>query len=139
MTDQTQAKPQPAAVRWRAVRSALTVRGNEPGLIARIIMLACQSGRRGTGRGAARVPGTWALLGTPVDALPDLGDVQVIIRTPFAGHAPNLVEDQVTFPLSTAMLGVARAAKVRGYSMFGDSFVYVLFEDGTDPYWPVPE
>jgi copper/silver efflux system protein len=112
------------------------VRGNEPGLIARTIGASLANpGVVALSAALLTFAGLWALLRTPVDALPDLGDVQVIVRTPFPGHAPNLVEDQVTFPLSTAMLGVARAAKVRGYSMFGDSFVYVLFEDGTDPYW----
>ncbi len=72
---------------------------------------------------------------TPVDALPDLSDVQVIIKTTFPGQAPQVVEDQVTYPLTTAMLSVPRAQTVRGYSFFGDSFVYVLFEDGTDLYW----
>ena len=71
----------------------------------------------------------------PVDAIPDLSDVQVIIRTPFAGQAPQVVEDQVTYPLTTAMLSVPGAAAVRGYSFFGDSFVYIIFEDGTDQYW----
>jgi len=72
---------------------------------------------------------------TPLDAIPDLSDVQVIVHTEFAGQAPQVVEDQVTFPLSTALLAVPRATDVRGFSMFGDSYVYVLFEDGTDPYW----
>ena len=72
---------------------------------------------------------------TPVDALPDLSDVQVIIKTPFPGQAPQVVEDQVTYPLTTAMLSVPGAETVRGYSFFGDSFVYVIFEDGTDLYW----
>jgi len=79
--------------------------------------------------------GVWAMLRTPVDAIPDLSDVQVIIRTPFPGQAPKIVEDQVTYPLTTTMLSVPGAKTVRGYSFFGDSFVYVLFEDGTDPYW----
>jgi Cu(I)/Ag(I) efflux system membrane protein CusA/SilA len=79
--------------------------------------------------------GVWALLHTPVDALPDLSDVQVIIRTTYPGKAPQIVEDQVTYPLTTTMLSVPGAKTVRGYSMFGDSFVYILFEDGTDPYW----
>ena len=79
--------------------------------------------------------GTHALLTTPLDALPDLSDVQVIVRTTYPGQAPQVVEDQVTYPLSTAMLSVPHAKAVRGYSMFGDSFVYVLFEDGTDLYW----
>lgn len=72
---------------------------------------------------------------TPVDALPDLSDVQVIIKTPFPGQAPQVVEDQVTYPLATAMLAVPKAVTVRAYSFFGDSYVYVLFKDGTDPYW----
>ncbi|MES3028417.1 MAG: efflux RND transporter permease subunit [Pseudomonadota bacterium] len=79
--------------------------------------------------------GGWALRSTPVDALPDLSDVQVIIRTPYPGQAPQIVENQVTYPLATTMLSVPGAKTVRGYSFFGDSFVYVLFEDGTDLYW----
>ena len=79
--------------------------------------------------------GVWAMLRTPLDAIPDLSDVQVIIRTTFPGQAPQIVENQVTYPLSTTMLSVPGAKTVRGYSMFGDSFVYILFEDGTDPYW----
>jgi Cu(I)/Ag(I) efflux system membrane protein CusA/SilA len=79
--------------------------------------------------------GAWAVLRTPLDALPDLSDVQVIIRTPFPGQAPRIVEDQVTYPLTTTMMSVPGAKTVRGYSFFGDSFVYILFEDGTDPYW----
>ena len=79
--------------------------------------------------------GLWAVQRTPLDALPDLSDVQVIIRTPYPGQAPRIVENQVTYPLTTTMLSVPGAKVVRGYSFFGDSFVYVLFEDGTDPYW----
>ncbi|WP_454727441.1 MULTISPECIES: efflux RND transporter permease subunit [Cupriavidus] len=79
--------------------------------------------------------GLWAIRSTPLDALPDLSDTQVIIRTPFPGQAPQIVENQVTYPLTTTMLSVPGAKTVRGYSFFGDSFVYVLFEDGTDPYW----
>jgi Cu(I)/Ag(I) efflux system membrane protein CusA/SilA len=79
--------------------------------------------------------GIWSVQRTPVDALPDLSDVQVIIRTTYPGQAPQLVENQVTYPLTTTMLSVPGARSVRGYSFFGDSFVYVLFEDGTDPYW----
>jgi len=79
--------------------------------------------------------GVWALQRTPVDALPDLSDVQVIIRTTFPGQAPQIVENQVTYPLATTMLSVPGAKTVRGVSFFGDSFVYVLFEDGTDLYW----
>ncbi|MEB0207683.1 efflux RND transporter permease subunit [Pseudomonas sp. CCC3.1] len=79
--------------------------------------------------------GIWAVQNTPIDALPDLSDVQVIIRTPYAGQAPQIVENQVTYPLTTTMLSVPGAKAVRGYSFFGDSYVYVLFEDGTDLYW----
>ncbi len=79
--------------------------------------------------------GVWAVRSTPVDALPDLSDVQVIIRTSYPGQAPQIVENQVTYPLATTMLSVPGAKTVRGFSFFGDSFVYVLFEDGTDLYW----
>jgi Cu(I)/Ag(I) efflux system membrane protein CusA/SilA len=79
--------------------------------------------------------GVWSLLHTPVDAIPDLSDVQVIIRTTYPGQAPQIVENQITYPLTTTMLSVPGAKTVRGYSMFGDSFVYILFDDGTDPYW----
>ena len=79
--------------------------------------------------------GVVSLLRTPLDALPDLSDVQVIIRTSWPGQAPRIVENQVTYPLTTTMLSVPGAKTVRGYSFFGDSFVYVLFEDGTDLYW----
>ena len=79
--------------------------------------------------------GLWAVRTTSVDALPDLSDVQVIIRTSYPGQAPQIVENQVTYPLATTMLSVPGARNVRGYSFFGDSFVYVIFEDGTDLYW----
>ncbi|WP_280151349.1 efflux RND transporter permease subunit [Piscinibacter sp. XHJ-5] len=79
--------------------------------------------------------GMWSAWRTPLDALPDLSDVQVIIRTTWPGQAPRIVENQVTYPLTTTLLSVPGAKVVRGYSFFGDSFVYVLFEDGTDPYW----
>lgn len=79
--------------------------------------------------------GIYAVKETPVDALPDLSDVQVIIKTSFPGQAPQVVEDQVTYPLATAMLSVPKAVTVRGYSFFGDSYVYIIFEDGTDLYW----
>lgn len=79
--------------------------------------------------------GVYAVRTTAVDALPDLSDAQVIIRTSFPGQAPQIVEDQVTYPLTSTMLSVPGAKTVRGYSFFGDSFVYVLFEDGTDLYW----
>ena len=79
--------------------------------------------------------GVYSVLRTPLDALPDLSDAQVIIRTTWPGQAPRIVENQVTYPLTTTMLSVPGAKTVRGYSFFGDSFVYVLFEDGTDLYW----
>ncbi|MGZ5267532.1 MAG: efflux RND transporter permease subunit [Caldimonas sp.] len=79
--------------------------------------------------------GFYSLRNTPIDALPDLSDVQVIIRTSYPGQAPQIVENQVTYPLATTLLSVPGAKTVRGFSFFGDSFVYVLFEDGTDLYW----
>ncbi|CAH0349768.1 efflux RND transporter permease subunit [Aquabacterium sp. CECT 9606] len=79
--------------------------------------------------------GVYSVTITPLDALPDLSDVQVIIRTTYPGQAPRIVENQVTYPLTTTMLSVPGAKTVRGYSFFGDSYVYVLFEDGTDLYW----
>lgn len=79
--------------------------------------------------------GFYVLKETPVDAIPDLSDVQVIIKTSYPGQAPQVVEDQVTYPLTTAMLSVPFAVTVRGYSFFGDSYVYVIFEEGTDLYW----
>lgn len=79
--------------------------------------------------------GVWAVQRAPVDALPDLSDVQVIIRASYPGKAPQVIEDQVTWPLTTTMLSVPGAKTVRGFSMFGDAYVYVLFEDGTDIYW----
>ena len=79
--------------------------------------------------------GVYSLQRTPLDALPDLSDVQVIIRTTYPGQAPRIVENQITYPMTTTMLSVPGAKTVRGYSFFGDSFVYVLFEDGTDLYW----
>jgi Cu(I)/Ag(I) efflux system membrane protein CusA/SilA len=79
--------------------------------------------------------GIHAAMRMPLDALPDLSDVQVIIRTTYPGQAPRIVEDQVTYPLATTMMSVPGAKTVRGYSFFGDSFVYILFDDGTDPYW----
>ena len=79
--------------------------------------------------------GAYSLRTTPVDAIPDLSDVQVIVKTSYPGQAPQVVEDQVTYPLTTAMLSVPGAVTVRGYSFFGDSYVYVIFEDKTDLYW----
>ena len=81
------------------------------------------------------VIGTWATYTIPIDAIPDLSDVQVIIYTPWQGRDPQTIEDQVTYPLTTTMLSVPDVADVRGYSFFGFSFVYVIFEDGTDMYW----
>jgi len=81
------------------------------------------------------ISGIFIVKQTPVDAIPDLSDVQVIIKTPFPGQAPQVVEDQVTYPLTTAMLSVPYAVTVRGYSFFGDSYVYIIFEEGTDLYW----
>ena len=79
--------------------------------------------------------GVVSLARTPLDAIPDLSDVQVIVRTTYAGQAPQVVEDQVTYPLTTTLLSVPHARTVRGFSLFGESFVYVLFDDGTDLYW----
>ncbi|MBT5262219.1 MAG: efflux RND transporter permease subunit, partial [Nitrospina sp.] len=79
--------------------------------------------------------GSYSISRTPLDAIPDLSDVQVIIFTEFPGQAPQIIEDQVTYPLTTAMLSVPFAKVVRGYSFFGLSFVYIIFEDGTDMYW----
>ena len=79
--------------------------------------------------------GIWAVVKTPLDALPDLSDVQVIIYTEYSGQAPQVVEDQVTYPLTSALLSVPKSKVVRGFSFFGASFVYVIFEDGTDIYW----
>ncbi|MSQ91821.1 MAG: efflux RND transporter permease subunit [Gammaproteobacteria bacterium] len=104
-------------IRW-IVRASLANR-------ALILMLA----------GLLTLAGFWALARMPVDAIPDLTDVQVIVRTPYPGQAPRIVEDQVTYPLTSAFLSVPGATTVRGYSFFGESFVYVLFEDGTDLYW----
>ena len=87
------------------------------------------------GRTVSQHLGTWTIINTPVDALPDLSDVQVIIKTSYPGQAPQIVENQVTYPLTTTMLSVPGAKTVRGFSQFGDSYVYVIFEDGTDLYW----
>ncbi|ACV37781.1 hypothetical protein CAP2UW1_4654 (plasmid) [Candidatus Accumulibacter phosphatis clade IIA str. UW-1] len=81
------------------------------------------------------IAGIYAVLRTPIDALPDLSDVQVIVYTEYPGQAPQVVEDQVTYPLTTAMLSVPKSKVVRGFSFFGASFVYIIFEDGTDIYW----
>ena len=105
-------------------------------MIARIIRLSIR--QRGWILLAAIVIalwGIWSVGKTPLDALPDLSDTQVIIRAQYPGKSPQLVEDQVTYPLTTALLSVPGARTVRGYSFFGDSFVYVLFDDTTDQYW----
>ena len=81
------------------------------------------------------IAGIYAVMKTPIDALPDLSDVQVIVYTEYPGQAPQVVEDQVTYPLTTAMLSVPKSKVVRGFSFFGASFVYIIFEDGTDIYW----
>jgi len=79
--------------------------------------------------------GVYSLKETPLDALPDLSDTQVIIKASYPGKAPQVVEDQVTYPLTTTLLGVPGARTIRAYSSFGDAFVYVLFDDRTDQYW----
>ncbi|MBA2770639.1 MAG: efflux RND transporter permease subunit, partial [Sphingomonas sp.] len=81
------------------------------------------------------IAGSYAVSRTPLVAIPDLSDVQVIIRTPYPGQAPEIVEAQVTYPLATTMLSAPKVKAVRGFSFFGDSFVTVLYEDGTDLYW----
>src|SRR6516225_1946548 len=87
------------------------------------------------GTGAVIAAGIFALRNIPLDAIPDLSDTQVIIYTEWPGQAPQIVQDQATYPITTKMLSVPRAKVVRGYSFYGFSFVYVIFEDGTDPYW----
>src|SRR5215216_7739886 len=79
--------------------------------------------------------GVYALKHLPLDAIPDLSDTQVIVYTEYKGQAPQVIEDQVTYPLTTAMLTVPKSKVVRGFSFFGVSFVYIIFEDGIDPYW----
>jgi copper/silver efflux system protein len=87
------------------------------------------------GAAALAVAGIMSVLRTPLDALPDLSDTQVILRTSWSGQSPQIVEDQVTYPLATTMMSVPGATSVRAFSFFGDSYVYIIFEDGTDPYW----
>jgi Cu(I)/Ag(I) efflux system membrane protein CusA/SilA len=84
---------------------------------------------------AAAVAGGYALRATPLEALPDLSDVQVIVQAEYNDQAPRIIEDQVTYPIAAEMLKVPGARTVRGYSFFGVSFVYVIFDDGTDLYW----
>ncbi|MCU0787449.1 MAG: efflux RND transporter permease subunit, partial [Verrucomicrobia bacterium] len=79
--------------------------------------------------------GLYSLKHIPVDAIPDLSDAQVIVFTEYEGQAPNIIQDQLTYPITTKMLAVPHAKVVRGYSFYGFSFVYVIFDDGTDPYW----
>ena len=79
--------------------------------------------------------GVWSVKTMPVDAIPDLSDVQVIIKTSYPGQSPQVVEDQITYPISTSMLTVPGAVAVRGFSYYGDSYVYVIFSDNTDIYW----
>src|SRR5215470_4434875 len=79
--------------------------------------------------------GIWALSKTPLDAIPDLSDVQVIVYTDWEGRSPDLVEDQITYPISTRFIAAPKVKFVRGESMFGKSFIYVIFQDGTDIYW----
>jgi len=79
--------------------------------------------------------GVWAVKNTPVDAIPDLSDVQVIVKVNYPGQSPQVVEDQVTFPLTSALMSVPGAQTVRGYSFFGDAYVYIIFDDDTDMYW----
>src|SRR5713101_8946407 len=79
--------------------------------------------------------GVWALVQTPLDAIPDLSDVQVIVYTEWEGRSPDLVDDQITYPISTRFIAAPKVKFVRGESMFGKSFIYVIFQDGTDIYW----
>ncbi|HBD08988.1 MAG TPA: CusA/CzcA family heavy metal efflux RND transporter, partial [Syntrophobacteraceae bacterium] len=79
--------------------------------------------------------GYWALINTPLDALPDLSDSQVIIYTEWPGRSPDLVEDQITYPISSTLLAAPKVKVVRGFSFLGSSFIYVIFEEGTDIYW----
>ena len=81
------------------------------------------------------IAGVWAVKNTPVDAIPDLSDVQVIVKVNYPGQSPQVVEDQVTFPLTSALMSVPGAQTVRGYSFFGDAYVYIIFDDDTDMYW----
>ncbi|PKO67578.1 MAG: CusA/CzcA family heavy metal efflux RND transporter, partial [Betaproteobacteria bacterium HGW-Betaproteobacteria-17] len=81
------------------------------------------------------VSGVYSARQMALDAIPDLSDVQVIVKTAYPGQSPQTVEDQVSYPLTSTLLAVPKSAAVRGFSMFGESFIYVIFEDGTDPYW----
>ena len=88
-----------------------------------------------TGTFVLLLAGLWTMRRIPLDALPDLSDVQVIIHTPWNGEPPNIIEDQVTYPIVTALLAAPHVKAVRAQTMFGDSYVFVVFEDGTDLYW----
>ena len=88
-----------------------------------------------TGTAALTLWGIWAMTATPLDAVPDISDVQVIVSTPWEGRSPDLIEDQVTYPIVTALISTPRVRTVRGFTDFGISYVYVIFEDGTDMYW----
>ena len=102
----------------RLIRASIANRGFV--LLAAVVLAIC---------------GIWSLRSMPLDALPDLSDTQVIIRTQWAGQTPRIIEDQVTYPLTTTMLSVPGVKAVRGFSFFGDSYVYVLFDDATNLYW----
>src|SRR5262249_36506311 len=137
--------------RWRGgghLRDVPHRRGEQPqggaaslhgGAAAMIAALIRWSARNAFLIGLATVfvtlAGIYAVSRVPLDAIPDLSDVQVIVYTEYPGQAPQVVEDQVTYPLTTAMLSVPKSRVVRGFSFFGVSFVYVIFEDGTDLYW----
>ena len=88
-----------------------------------------------TGTVVLTVWGFWATTATPLDAVPDISDVQVIVSTEWMGRSPDLIEDQITYPLVTALISAPRVRTVRGFTDFGISYVYVIFEDGTDIYW----
>ena len=88
-----------------------------------------------TGAILLAVAGVWSMRHVPLDALPDISDVQVIIHTPWSGEPPNVIEDQVTYPIVSALLSAPHVKGVRAQTMFGDSYVFVVFEDGTDLYW----
>lgn len=105
-------------------------------MIARVIEWSLRN--RALVLAAACLLAAWGVISArhmALDAIPDLSDVQVIIKTPYAGQSPQTVEDQVTYPLASVLLSVPKSTAVRGFSMFGESFLYVIFEEGTDPYW----
>src|SRR6202008_606664 len=111
-------------------------RSRRPAVIARIIAWSARNLLLVLfGTGFAVAAGIYAVVHLPLDAIPDLSDTQVIVYTEYSGQAPQVIEDQVTYPLASAMLTVPKSKVVRGFSFFGVSFVYVIFDDGTDPYW----